>query len=281
MELGQTFDVIMITKNSRLPCLSDSLTSILREVEDMHRLVVVDDFSTDGTVELCHKLAPACEIIQAPTNRGQARQIGIEKADCDILFVDSDVVLNLGSMREIRRIAQANKDWGMIFGKSSPISQYNKDLDKALMSTGRSVMEERRGYTGDTLVRLSAVRDIKIPAQLHVLEDQFIREHIESKGYRYLVTKRPTHNHFPNIRDTAKERKQYAENSINLLSRRTIREILSGNIMETLVFPLLVIVTSKSVTAATFILLSSPVMNIVMPGVAGRFSRGKAQYFAN
>ena len=43
----------------------------------------------------------------------------------------------------------------------------------------------------DTLIRTRTVRDIKIPRNLHIWEDDYIGRHIISKGYRFLKVTEP------------------------------------------------------------------------------------------
>ena len=73
----QVIDVVMITKNSVHPYLEESLSSILRNVP-LKQLVVVDSFSTDGTIELINRFQEKgvkIKVIQEECKRGKAREM--------------------------------------------------------------------------------------------------------------------------------------------------------------------------------------------------------------
>jgi hypothetical protein len=60
---------------------------------------------------------------------------------------------------------------------------------------------EVRGGTHDTLIRTDLVRDIKIPKELHVYEDAYIKDWIEGKGFRAVPCYVPFCIHYrpPNV----------------------------------------------------------------------------------
>lgn len=58
----------------------------------------------------------------------------------------------------------------------------------------------KRGFTGDVLIKTSIVKDIKIPSHLHYYEDQFIRNFIENKGYKWVITQDPYCYHCKTIK---------------------------------------------------------------------------------
>lgn len=169
-------DVVMITKNSIHPFLEESLSSIIRNVP-LNRLVVVDSFSTDCTIELINSFREKgvkIKIIQEECKRGKAREIGIKEVSTDLFaFVDSDVILAENWFHEI--IKHIKPEIGTIEGKVG-------DLE---------VNQEGRGYTNCTLVRTSLVKDVRIPEEMHVFEDQYIRRHIEGKEYKWLKVHQP------------------------------------------------------------------------------------------
>ena len=74
-------DVVMITKNSLLPCLRESIESIFDNIP-VNRLIVIDAFSDDGTVELfeeCKSKGLNIEVHQFACGRGKAREIGMKR----------------------------------------------------------------------------------------------------------------------------------------------------------------------------------------------------------
>ncbi len=186
------FDVVIITKNSLKPCLRQCLDSIYREIL-IHKVIVVDNFSTDGTVELLRNY-PNITIVQKKTNRGQARQIGIDMADCSIIFVDSDVILLPNWLNQMRKYMRDDR-WGMIWGNALPYRKNEIDIIRSAARVSHqdylssNARQGNRGYTHDTIVKLEAIKGIKIPEDLQVYEDAFIKRHVEAKGFRYIIGK--------------------------------------------------------------------------------------------
>ena len=173
-------DVVMITKNSLLPCLKESVESIFDNIP-VNRLIVIDAFSNDGTVELFEEYKNKglnIEIHQFACGRGKAREIGIKLVRTSwFAFVDSDVILAKNWFDEIKRYIRPHV--GAIEGN------VNK----------QKINPKGRAYTNCTLVRTKLVKDIKIPEEMTVLEDQFIRKWIESKGYKWLKVSKPCSIH--------------------------------------------------------------------------------------
>jgi glycosyltransferase involved in cell wall biosynthesis len=171
-------DVVMITKNSLHPCLKRSLYSIFQNVP-LNCLIIVDSFSTDGTIELIKKYRKeGIKIIQKDCKRGKAREIGIKEVSTEwFAFIDSDVILAENWFRDIKKHIKPKV--GAIEGNVN-----NQKVD----SKGRA-------YTNCTLIRTSLVEEIKIPDEMGVLEDQYIRKHIENKGYVWLKVSYPCSIH--------------------------------------------------------------------------------------
>jgi hypothetical protein len=68
---------------------------------------------------------------------------------------------------------------------------YGKNVEKIVLENGSI-----RGLTHDTVIRKELIKDIKIPKELHVMEDHYIRKHIESKGYKWISTINPFCYHY-------------------------------------------------------------------------------------
>ena len=86
------FSVVIATKD-RAPLLDAALASLrAQESAPEHELVVVDNGSTDATLDVARAHGAAYAFVAEP-NRGKARNAGIALATGDaILFVDDDVV---------------------------------------------------------------------------------------------------------------------------------------------------------------------------------------------
>jgi glycosyltransferase involved in cell wall biosynthesis len=173
-------DVIMITKNSLYPCLKESLSSIVRNIP-LNHLIVVDSFSTDGTLELLNEYAEKgveIKIIQRRCGRGKAREIGIREVETEwFAFVDSDVILAENWYQEIAKNIK------------SQVGAIEGNVNKQKMSPSG------RAYTNCTLIKTNLVKDIWIPEEMQVLEDQYIRKHIEKSGYVWLKVGNPCSIH--------------------------------------------------------------------------------------
>lgn len=186
-------DVVMITKNSLYPCLKESLDSIFQRVP-LNRLIVIDSFSSDGTIDLIEKYArnQSVEISQQDCKRGKAREIGIEKVETEwFAFVDSDVILAENWFRKIERYIEPRV--GAIEGNvKTPLGEVQKTNGGRFRRLTEHV---RRAFTNCTLIRTSSVEAIEIPREMSVFEDQYIRKHIEKKGFQWLKVPDPCSIH--------------------------------------------------------------------------------------
>lgn len=201
-------DVVLLTKNSLKPCLSDCVESIYRNVP-VNRLLVVDGGSVDGTLELLQKYPDVKIIEDLHGTRASARQKGIDAVVTDWhIHVDSDVILCEDWFRKAwKNIAD---DVGAVWGVAVPNEKHYYNATYAMSRLYRiSVkdlmvrqMRSERCMMHDTLIRTSTVKDIKIPPNLHIYEDDYIGKHIIQKGYRFLKVTEPfcLHNVTPSER---------------------------------------------------------------------------------
>jgi glycosyltransferase involved in cell wall biosynthesis len=93
------------------------LESILEQaVEDME-IIIVDDCSTDNTVEIVKKYP--VRVIEMEKNGGpaRARNRGVEEAGGDIIFfLDSDVVVLDGTVQEVKEYFEKNNSANCVIG---------------------------------------------------------------------------------------------------------------------------------------------------------------------
>jgi glycosyltransferase involved in cell wall biosynthesis len=183
----ETVDVILLTKNSDR-VLRECLASVYENVP-IERLIVVDAFSTDNTLKILGEFNAKygnVKIIAKAGTRGVARERGIREVRTGwFVFVDSDIVLCRDWFRKARRLV--NSRVGAVWGVDVP-----GDVENSLLVSVLKRMEARvfdiRGGCHDILVRYDSVKDIKIPSQLHTLEDAYIREWITGRGYDVIVS---------------------------------------------------------------------------------------------
>ncbi|MEM2440304.1 MAG: glycosyltransferase family A protein [Candidatus Bathyarchaeia archaeon] len=88
-------DVAVLTKNSER-MLERCLVSIYENVP-INKLIVVDGYSTDSTVEILERFQRKygnIKLIRTHGTRGYARQIALNHVETEwFMFVDSDVIL--------------------------------------------------------------------------------------------------------------------------------------------------------------------------------------------
>ena len=188
-------DVVVLTKNSER-LLEACLESVYGNVP-IRRLIVVDGFSTDSTLKILgefDKKYGNVKVIAEKGSRGKARQRGIQEVETRwFMFVDSDVILCKDWFKKASRYIR--EDVGAIWGVDIP-----GDVESKFMTNILQWMEARvfdiRGGCHDILIRYDVVKDIKIPSELHVLEDAYIKEWITGKNYKVIISYTSYCKHF-------------------------------------------------------------------------------------
>jgi glycosyltransferase involved in cell wall biosynthesis len=108
--------VIIPTYNSE-KFISNLLDSIFKSGVQGFEVVMVDDCSTDNTVEIAKKYP--VKIVELGENSGPAiaRNMGVKKAKGDILFfLDSDVVVMKGTINEVKDFFDKNPATNCVIG---------------------------------------------------------------------------------------------------------------------------------------------------------------------
>ena len=207
-------DVVLLTKNSVEPCLRKCLYSICNNIP-INRLIVVDGNSHDNTVETIMKIKrsnrPKVELIYDSGTRGSARQKGIEAVETKYFaFVDSDVILCDDWFQKAFKLMK--NDIGAVWGVAIDTERLWKNWTQAICIIGGLTIGEfyvrsgrMRGQLHDTLIRTESVKDIHIPSELHSYEDEYIRRHIEKRGFKWLPTLNPFCYHFKPHHDVFSE----------------------------------------------------------------------------
>jgi glycosyltransferase involved in cell wall biosynthesis len=183
-------DVVVLTKNSQEQ-LERCLNAVYRNVP-INRLIVVDGYSTDRTLEIVKNFDEKHHdvlLIQDKGWRGKARQIGIEKVETEwFMFVDSDAELCNNWFEKAK--AFITPEVGAVWGIEVWSVIKNPRILRLFLQITMSIFKTRGG-THDLLVRHNAVKDIKIPPDLHSFEDAFIKEWTTKKGYKVIGTYNP------------------------------------------------------------------------------------------
>jgi glycosyltransferase involved in cell wall biosynthesis len=93
---SESIDVVMCTWNSNRFYFRRCLASVKKEV-DVHHCIVIDRFSSDGTLEVVRSVYPDAKVFQTEANLGSARKIGIAYVDTQYFaFIDDDIELSDG-----------------------------------------------------------------------------------------------------------------------------------------------------------------------------------------
>lgn len=198
----QVIDVVMLTKNSEY-ILDECLRSIYKNVP-INRLIIVDGFSTDATLKIIERYDKEygnVDVLLREGTRAIARQEGIGKVVTKwFMFVDSDVVLCKDWFKKAWKLVDERV--GAIWGVDVPGNIRSSFLLKMLTQVSARSFKARGG-THDILIRHKILEDIKVPSNLHVYEDAFIKEWILKKGYKVIATYDPYCVHYKPVEDWA------------------------------------------------------------------------------
>jgi glycosyltransferase involved in cell wall biosynthesis len=193
--MAASVDVVLLTLNSER-ILNECLQSIYENVP-VNQLIVVDGYSQDKTLEILNKFNQQygnVKVIFDRGNRATARQKGISQVATEwFMFVDSDVVLCRNWFQKAQKCL--SDDVGAVWGIEVWSTISNPKTLKLFLVITRKIFEVRGG-THDTLIRTSMVKDIKIPNDLHVFEDAYIKDWVTAKGYRVIACYSPFCIHY-------------------------------------------------------------------------------------
>ncbi len=135
-----------------------------------------------------------CVLTSSVKGPARARQELMERVDTGwFAFVDDDVKLRPDWWSTVT--GMIGPDVGGVEGLWSYLAGDKKvdDYTRAMARLARLLRQESwrdridRAFTGDTLVRTEAVKNIHMP-NIPVWEDEYIRRWVEKKGFRWLRT---------------------------------------------------------------------------------------------
>lgn len=147
---------------------------------DVARLVVVDDESEDDTKAVVRQRADRhgwpLRLVCVESTLPEARRLAIDLVEEEwFVFLDDDV--RVGDRYLDRLAAAAAPGVGGVQGRKASRDEPPTDWVRR---------RARRGSTHATLVRTEAARDVEFPDDLHVLEDEYLRRHVEAEGYLWV-----------------------------------------------------------------------------------------------
>ncbi len=96
------------------------LDSIFRNAVDDTEVIIVDDCSTDDTVEIARRYATRVILMSENGGPARARNKGVDAARGDIIFfLDSDVVVLDGTIEEVKRCFERDPSLNCVIGVCS------------------------------------------------------------------------------------------------------------------------------------------------------------------
>jgi len=201
MSVTESIDVVMCTWNSNKPYFRKCLLSIKRGVS-VHHLILVDRFSSDGTVEVVRDVFEDAMIFETAVNLAMAREIGVANVDTKYFaFIDDDIEISKSWFASLISVISSEKHVGAVQGF---IRYYMDYMDKAQefeLGRRREHTKEinERGYTHNTILRTEIVRDFSPNEMVSSWEDFLLTQHVIRKGYKWLETDQAQVTHYRNV----------------------------------------------------------------------------------
>lgn len=186
-------DVCIPTYNSE-DVIEDSLDSLANSEKespmDISTIYLIDNQSTDKTREIARNRSAEfgwdIEITKKQCNLPEARQLAISKVNTEwFLFLDDDIQIPQDYLSKLSG-AIAPLVGGIQGRKETPHTTHNSNWVR---------WRSHRSGTHATLLRHSAVEDIEIPNELTVLEDEYIRKHVEENGWLWIYNHQALFQH--------------------------------------------------------------------------------------
>jgi len=143
-----SFSVIMPLYN-KAKYVERSITSVLKQSYDHYEIVIVNDGSTDSSLEIARKYESGKVRVLDQSNRGvsSARNVGIENSSHEYLcFLDADDSWKPNFLEVLRGMINAYPDAGL-YATSYQIFEYGKKTRNAMVNT--NIAGEKMGILPD------------------------------------------------------------------------------------------------------------------------------------
>lgn len=175
-------DVAVCTYQSE-KYLEQCLTSI-EETVPINRLIIVDHYSTDRTIEIAKKHNAV--IYFENVGLGHSRQIAIEHSETPILlFVDSDVVFYEHNWfeRAVSLLSEEDRVGAVAVWTPPRLPQWRQ---KYVDFWWRNVPAVKGyGFSNVYLLLRKAIENIRIPNELGAYEQVYIRTYLKKRGWTW------------------------------------------------------------------------------------------------
>ncbi|WP_225420743.1 glycosyltransferase family 2 protein [Lacticaseibacillus porcinae] len=199
--------------------IEDSIQSVLTQTLSDLELLVVDDASTDNTVELVNNIAQQdkrVRLIQLPENHGVAfaRNAGIQAATGDyVAYLDSDD-LWLPNKLELQYALMSSQGLQLTYGSYELIDQDGHDIGSRMIS--ESSLTHRDLLKGNRIGLLSVMLDRKT-----AVSHQFPEIHHEDYACWLSITREDIVAYRVSTEPLAKYRKHQTSLSANKMQAAT------------------------------------------------------------
>ena len=211
-------DVVMCTYNSRRRGLLSLALKSIKDYVPLHRLIVIDRYSNDDTVELVEQLFPDNSIVvRTDANIAHARYLGIKLVETECFaFIDDDAVILPHWWQTLYKYMMPNV--GAVEGSYIQLPDVRESLHDCLRTSSTSTDSLKRRLSikeltrrdiiihglnpvrsvlsNSVIIRREAVVDWR-PQQRKAgaYEDYLITQHVISKGFRWIVVDKPVALH--------------------------------------------------------------------------------------
>lgn len=180
---------VMIGAYNAAPYLGEAVGSVLAQDYEPKELIVVDDGSDDGTVEVAKSFSEVRYFFQANAGNGAARNRAVEAANGDLFaFLDADDRFTPCKLVLQKKALDADPGLDMVFGHVREF--VSPELDAATRNSIRPPAPEAMPWTAPNLMLIrrasfERVGPFSTALRVGVTVDWFARA--SEAGLRYIV----------------------------------------------------------------------------------------------
>uniref|UniRef100_A0A7J3YTX9 Glycosyltransferase family 2 protein n=1 Tax=Ignisphaera aggregans TaxID=334771 RepID=A0A7J3YTX9_9CREN len=208
-------DVVMCTYNSMKRGLLPLVLKAIKNYIPLNKLIIVDKYSDDGTLELIKRYFPDNSVvIRTYSNIAYARYIGIKLVETELFaFIDDDAIVLPywwqvlskymvpkigaveGSCIQLPDIRGELRDF--LARNTAPI-KLTKRLSIKQITKGDVILRGLnpvRSVLSNVVIRKEAVIDWRPPIKASAYEDYLITQHVINKGFYWVVINKPVALH--------------------------------------------------------------------------------------